>query len=546
MKRFSGIFILCLLVVGCGGSSSSEEDTSTTSSSALAVTFPSDLALASPTASSSASASLNALKKVEASELEADADYLTKKAAIEDLLSGEATTVEDCAFTLNLLTNTNNASCYGPTITYTNHPNATTKDSNTTDADAANSPNDTDGDGSLPGGDTGIWRSTVDGTTEACAAGQANAKISGIATQVDSAMLAMASMICIADVSGLALPAEGASLDLTTQVASGFSTNDVGLTVTSATLARDDDDADGNAVYLANLVGTGTTAAGSAQTVAVRLKHIPTTADNSTYKGKLSFTVSTDDGTKPGNCSQMGVTVTGQTDAVSIGYEKTSTSSLTYELNSGNFCGKEADPYVSTTNFTVDSSKRLQAPTTVTGWGNNYNYALFNYNPSDGTGDFQFAWQAGAGDGNTRVMNVSVETSGGVTTGTAFFGFGPAVFETDAGTIDRMICNWAGPNGAVPANQHTGVAFAQKQVMTLDATSGLFIPSSSNITYAPTMTYGTVSACNSDGTDGSGNTFTFTDDKGNAVSTSVTNNLVAVSTIATSVSAPTPPTDVDE
>ncbi len=519
------------LSLGACGSGSSTSTTSTTVSDS----FPADLALASPTTVTVAEGSIS---KFLMSGLQpglsevAGKDYLTKKAELSAMLSG--TVVTDCAFTFSLTTNTTNAACYGPTLTYENHPDVEDggKDADTVDDDGVG-PNDTDGDGSLPSGDLGIWRSLQDDSTIPCSAGQLNAKVDGISTQVDSAEYAMASMICLANVNGIALPSVGETTDLTSVVSSGFETNAVELTVSSASLARDADDADGNTVYIANLVGTTTDGDGDPQTVTVRLKHIPTATDNSTYKGKLSYTVATDDGTKPGNCTPG--TATGQTDAVSISYEKDSETSLTYQLNSGNFCGNDADPYVSATNFTVDSTKSFDTLDEPNGWANNFSVGLFNLDPSDGTGNFQFAWQAGAGDSNTRVMNAAIVAGDGSTvSGSAYFGFGPTAQE-GAGAIDRMICNWAGAGST-----HTGQLLAQRQTFDLDTSTGTFSNVVDNITYAPT------NSCDSDGTDGASHAFAYTDDASNTVSgTVVANDLVDVTEVGTTVTAPTAPTEID-
>jgi hypothetical protein len=510
--------ILMASMVACG-SDSTTTSTDDTSTSILTNVFPSELSVSSPTAQTSSSSALSASSIEEITKSVASSSYATKKAAVEALLA--ATTSSSCTFTLNLSTDSSNASCYGPTMTYSNHPNATPakKDDNTTDDDPE------DGDGTLPSNDLGIWRSTVDGSTEACSAGQINKKVEGVANQVDSAILAFASMICLAQADGLTLPIVGDTLDLTSVVSTGFSTNAIGLTITSASISRDADAADGFTVYTSNLVGTSGT-----QTVTARLKHVAN-SDNSLYRGKLSFTVANTTNADPQNCTTS--TATGETDAVSIAYEKSSATSLTYELHSGNFCGDSANPYASTTNFTVDPTKKLSS-TNQTGWANNFNVAKFNINPSDGAGNYQFAWQAGAGDGNTRVMNAFVDATGALPTGRAYFGYGPDV-ESGAGAIDRMICNWAGP-GAPATGSKTGSALAQRQLITQNS-SGIFTVDSENITYAPT------NDCDSDGTDGAGRVFTFTDELGNAVNTAVTNDLIAVTDV--SITAPPTPAEVD-
>ncbi len=509
--------------LGCGSTATGASGGGTTDGeselSALGQTFPTDLAIASPTAEQDTVSALIISERPKAVDLEADATMEAKQEAIAELLSDSVDAVADCDFTLDLAINTNNATCYGPALTYSNHPDLVGPgDSDTTNNDSGL--NDTDGDGSLPTGDVGLWTANNGSTSEACAAAQMNAKVSGIAGQVDSAMLAMASMYCLANVNGSELPdTAGESLDLTTVVNSGFSTNGVGITVTSATLERDDDDADGNTVYIASLQGTATQDSNT-YTVDFRLKHIPTGDENATYKGKLSYTVDDADASSQGCDPGDGVIY-----ATSIDYDKSSATSLTYKLHNGTFCG-DVDPYVSATDHTIDPSNT---------WSGNFNKVLFNYNPATAVGNYSFAWQAGFNDSHARVMNMSIAQASGETTGTAFFGYGPQVDETDAGDIDGMICNWAGPGN----NHTTGlVTKVQQQEIALDDTSGLFEAASSDITYAPTNN------CNSTGT-GQGGTFTYSDGT-TTVSTSVTNDLVDLSVVEDAYTEPTAPENVDE
>ena len=350
----------------------------TTTTSELSENFPAELTLASPTAEQTTSGALvlsNHHKS--AVEVSAGDDMQAKQDALDSLLSASNTTVASCDFTMDLRVNTNNATCYGPGLTYSNHPDlAGIGDGDTTDNDAPGSHNDTDGDGSLPTGDVGLWTANNGTTDESCAAAQMNAKVEGIASQVDSAMLAMASVYCLANVNNVTLPAAaGDSVDLTSIVSSGFSTNSVGITVTSATLSRTTDDADGNAVYITTLAGTATQDS-TTYTVDFRLKHIPTSTDASSYKGKLSYTIGQSGVDSQGCDPHQGVTY-----ATSIEYQKASETSMTYALNNGTYCLGD-DVYTSVSNYTVDPSNT---------WSGNFNKVLFNYNPSTSVGNYSFA-----------------------------------------------------------------------------------------------------------------------------------------------------------
>ncbi|QQR80247.1 MAG: hypothetical protein IPJ69_13175 [Deltaproteobacteria bacterium] len=503
---------------GCS-STSSGGDIGGGVTSDISENFPADLAVASPTAAQSTGAGLVIAGHHKAVELSSDADLQTKQEAIAELLAATNDAVTDCDFTLDLRVNTNNATCYGPELTYSNHPDLSgIGDGDTNNDDPLGQFNDTDGDGSLPTGDVGLWTENNGDTAEACASAQMNAKVEGIASQVDSAMLAMASMYCLANVNSISLPSDvGDSVDLTSVVSSGFSSNGIGITVTAAGLSRAADDVDGNAVYIATLEGT---ASQESNTYAVdfRLKHIPTSTDASSYKGKLSYTIGQEGVDSQGCDPHQGITY-----ATSIEYEKASVTSMTYALNNGTYCLGD-DIYTSGSDYTVNPSAT---------WSGNFNKVLFNYNPSTSVGNYSFAWQAGYNDDNARVMNMSIAESGASTTGTAFFGYGPKVYEDGAGSIEGMICNWAGPGAA-----HTPIEIVQRQELSLNNESGLFETTSSDITYAPTNT------CDSTGS-GQGGTFTYSDGT-TTVNTAVDNTLVDLTAIATAYTEPTAPADVDE
>ncbi|MDB9787250.1 hypothetical protein OAB57_04015 [Bacteriovoracaceae bacterium] len=420
--------------------------------------FPSGLAFASPTAVTTAADGRISTKATTDS-------YSTKAAALATMIAAASDSA--CDFSPVFTINSTNAGCYGPSVTYTSHP-----------ADSSS--------GSLPSGDVGMWDATDTTTTLPCGAAQLNTRIEGVANLVDSGVFAMASFICIAKRNSHELPSAGETLDLTTSVQVNYTTNTVGLTVSSATIARDTDTSAGLPVYITTLVATGS----SSDTLTVRLKHIPaSTTDNDTYDGKLSIKVAYDTGLVPtsGNCTSG--SETGYTDALSVSYNKASTSSITYDLRSGTFCGNTADPYISTTNLTVDATKTFNATTAPTGWGDNFNFARFNMDPVTGAGKFRFAWQAGSIDSATRVMNAYLNQDTDATTlsGCTYFGFGPALTTSNTtytGIIDRIICNWVGPGGAISAGDYTGAAYAQRQC--ISNTSGTFAATSSNLSYAIT------------------------------------------------------------
>src|SRR3989339_263315 len=411
------LFVQMNLLSGCGSDKASTGDDPVNDHLTTSVGFPVALAISSPTAATAEARKLFSplekfiraviSKEVAPSATDtADMSYEEKVEVFQNILSGTSTS--DCNFTLDLNYGTNDASCYGPTIVYELHPDY---------IEGTSAPGTENGE--LPPGDFGLWTALDAEENEACAAAQLNKRMTNISTQIDSMMLTTASMFCIAGVNEIALPEVGASIDLTAEVNAVFDANESGVVVTSAVVARENDSGD-DPIYVTTIVGTA-----SGKAIFVRLKHIPTSEDNSTYRGKFSYTISTDSEATLMWCNE----VSGMKEAMSIAYEKTAATSLRVELNSGHFCGagEETDPFVSTTDFTVDATKKVTAPAlylqvpylteskaaSTYGWGGNYNYALLNLNPSNGAGEFRFAWQAGMPDNATRALNISLEEVSG-------------------------------------------------------------------------------------------------------------------------------------
>ena len=332
----------------------------------LAVVFPTDLAFASPTLRSATVGQTDTTGRglrVQRQTLTSapPSAYEAKIERLAAILSGVS--AADCDFQFDLTRLGPGATCYGPGLTYTNHPGAPSPDADSTDSDTGFS--DLDGDGSLPTGDLGLWQSTEGASSEACAAATLNARVGEVEAQADSAVFAMASMICLANVSGASLPADGSAVDLTSLVASGFTSNGSSLTVSTASISESD------GVYTSVLEAS--TSAGTAQRIFCRLRH-RNSSNGVTYTGKLSCVIESDTGMKFGNCNQPDVAA-GETDALSIAYQKNSSSIFTYELRSANYCGNTGvDPWVSSTDFTVDPTKKLNLPMDpgtddLDGWG---------------------------------------------------------------------------------------------------------------------------------------------------------------------------------
>lgn len=496
------------LQLGCGSSSSSS------TSSAASGAFPKDLAISSPTASSTTSflAQLSdtsgegQMQREAASGFNTSLSYKNKVAKINAILAGTKTA--DCQVTLPTLTSSTAPTCYGPNVNYQNFPSGPTTA------------------GQLPSGDLGLW-SSAEASGEACASAKLNQLISDVAQKEDTALLLDASMVCLMNVNGTAIPAAGASaVDLTSVVNSAIQTNNSGVTVTSATFQRLSDSGS-NKVYQIALTAT-TSVSGSSVTMTFNMKHMPTASDNSTYQGKIWG-------------SLTGMPTNGDSRQANqfftVGYERKSTTSILAEVQ---FAGT-ATTVTKTTAFKTNGDLDWSV---ISGANSaNLQHALLNIDPSTGLGNASFSWQAGGSDDKTRVFNVYTGSTSGTVSGCGFFGFGDPFTTTKVAdnTIKTFICAWAPP--APATSDHTGkVGYAQKQCMTQNSTSGLFTSTTAKekITYAP------VASCSV----ASGGTFTYgtsaTKDSTwvDTATTAVTNNLVLLSsdTDFATYSAPTAPT----
>lgn len=541
MSQLCRIIVVPLSVVAIGlwltacGSSDGTSTTAAASSTSVTRAVPTDVAIASPTASTSGSSSVSAGKSV-GKALAGDAtnnSYKAKQDSAEALQAGTG----DCGFTPSLTLPTPPA-CYGPQINYTNQPDG----SPTT--------------GSLPVKDTGFWNLTEG--TEACAAAQMNFLINSVATRVDMMMNMFNNMVCVGKKAGLALPtAAGGSTNFKTAL--GEKSTHSGITINTATIERLADDSDGNAVYKSTVSVTMGTHTGTAI-----LKHIITGTDaagNNNYKGKLSMTMSNETAMDTSNCTGAAA---GSVNAGVVKYVKSSATSLIQEVNYAEFCGADASPLDSSNN--IVRTNTFNSSTNKTGWGSNWNHGLFSLDPTTGMGTVAYSWQAGYGDGRTRVLNATVTQAADTSaSGTAYYGFGPDVNGTGTlGSIEGFICNWAGPNGAVfgvtnrlnrtnalmtvstPARE---VNNAQKQILARAVGGTVFTTTAANskITYAPANSCNKATPLNAAFTFIAVNPVTsaalsHTNDISTAAA--VTHNLALVSEISSNFTLPTAPADV--
>lgn len=471
--------------------------------------FPAGLAVASPfdtTEASSGNINTNTLIKAQSGSF--ISRYSEATTLINTILNGS--TASSCSFDPEFfITQGTDADCYGPTVAYEAHPDAS-------------GPGDPNYDGTLPPGDVGMWSETDNETGHACAAAQLNARLESMDERSLGALMGLASLVCTANVNSLSLPSNS-SLDLTTEINSLGITN---TTFNTASIAHSN--SSGSDQWSYELVFTFILESDSFDITAL-LTHIPGSTTN-TYQGRLTTMVN-DTMDPAGGCPSINQTYNG-----SLLYNKTAADNFNVEVMEANFCEHDSD---GTTDGLVDPAKKYNGGADSDGWANNFSIFITDFDPTSLEGNYAYSWQAGDQDQYTRVLNavVTEDEDSSDLSGEAFYGFGDDVEETD-GAITGFFCNWAGPNGSF----NTGENFqtlAQNQTMSLNDTSGKFDADSSSITYAPT------NSCNYDGL----GTFTYDSDANGTVdtnpATTIPNDLVSLTDIGSSeFTLPTTPTNI--
>lgn len=302
-----------------------------------------------------------------------------------------------------------------------------------------------------PSGDLGIVYATASNTdTRACAAAQVDALIAGAPSFFNNFIKMQAVMLAAANKSSKSLPAEGQTEDLTTLMPSI-----TGLTVTNADLKRVDT-TDDTEMYKTIFDFTSSSKSGN-----VTIFHKPKNADNTNFEGLAYATVP--------HFSGMG---TGDKRFMSMVYSQADGVLKISAKIMANRNTNSTDAF--TTGYEVDFSKS-------TSDREDFHWILAEFNSSNGAGTLHYAWQAGA-EGVTRTFAFTVPSGG--ETATAFAGFGPGM--GSSGLVasatpwtQKFHCNWK--NGV--ANS-ASIQYVQKQTMT--KSSGKFLPSASNIAFAPT------------------------------------------------------------
>ncbi len=447
------IFGIGLFLSGCGGSSS------TSGSQATDTVFPSDLGVDSPTATTTTSSAPD----VEGSTAKAGPKfaavrrYTSAATRINGLLSG-TTPFLSLFSPADFFMTEKDAKCFGPKLKFTNHPDGTS--STMTE---------------LPTGDVGIWTETDAATGHACAAAQLTSRMEGVRGRLNMALTGLAGLLRALYNAGGVLPSAGSSVSVTMPSLPS-------ITFTTASIALDSS----ATTYTYILKFTYTDASSLAHNIEITLQHAPG-ASKFAYNGLMVYSVTQQ--VTGGNCISGGaadVTVIG-----SLKYSRSSAKAMKVTHRSGQFCGKGGTSLASyESDGELDPTYRgTVLPKPPTGWADDFSRFGADYNPLTLAGSYLYGWQAGPLDPNARILQLRLnppeDASEPVAVskdGEAYYGYG-APIHTSTGDITGFICNWAGPGST-----RTLQAYAQRQFVSFNSTSGLWTQPTggSDIRYGPT------------------------------------------------------------
>ena len=421
--------------------------------------FPVSLAIASPIA-----VGKNAPTKKGAdtttTTTEPPSSYEEAASQVASLIASASGTVQQSAQAFisllqGMVNNNGNASCYGPTLNYTGHPD------NTGLAVL--------GKGTLPSGDLGIWLAT-DGNGVACASAQLDARLLGTSARANGSLGILAALLGTAYKKNGALPGVGATVDVTTELntfLSSLGTTQVTVTVAGATVGQS---TAGTWVYALDASIASVSAPSASAQLTIDMTHtLGTTLTQG--NGLLRYAVS-----MPSVSASCG-TSTKSTVFGSVKYAQSGSATMLTTLREGNFCG--ASTVATAPSGTWDATTSQLSPSST--WSDNFTRFGANFNPLTRGGSYLFGWQAGVADGNARVFAMTVD--GAAKTGDAWYGFGDDI-KTTNGDVKGFMCNWAGPG-----NTKTVLTqYAQRQKVAYNSTSYKWEPSASSIRYAPVNT----------------------------------------------------------
>lgn len=359
----------------------------------------------------------------------------------------------------------NDASCFGPSLFYQNHPDGPDAEPTTDFSIDANNPY-----ASLPAGDLGIWKEYDDMTGDACAAAQMNSQLTSARRRSFAGLVTLATVARRLSVEQQAEVISGAEVSVVDRM-NALSLSDIYFE--RANISRDVDT--GEWFYQVKLIEHSPDGTDGKQTRIEMNFHPGSEANRWDYSGVIRFRI--EDYIDAASCADESVE-----HLSSLSFERDSQDLLKTEYRYGLFCGHDGDRGFDSEGSVDPAYASVGA---ADGWFRNFTIFTANLNPENGAGSYAYSWQAGVNDSHSRVLNVGLNDFEPVD-GEAWYGYGASLTGgvEVAGEINGFICNWAGPG-----NDHTLLERAQRQSLIFDSASDLFVvpEGGSDITYAPTV-----------------------------------------------------------
>lgn len=470
---------LASLLSACGGGGGGGGDATPSSggNSTSAWPFPIGMSLASPTALAASSTVVSGAMGVD--DLGLNTTMTTQQAVLSSqadaIATGRLSLATSALADASALFDTSargHASCYGQTVAYANHDNA----SGTS--------------GTLASGDVAIWRATDDSSTPlACAAAELAAQTQGLSAQAHQAALVMAALRrAVASDGSIAQPVAGNSVSILSKATSVLSPILSGVTIEQASVALN---ADGSEYTYRLLLGRGSGA--TAQTLELSVLHTPADTD-AHYAGTLRLALSYLSTDASIGCSDQRDSGSRYKVAhlVSLGYNRQD-QWLSLRLRAGQYCGNgtsssnqfgelaatamsgELDPAVF-----VNGSVRGG----TLGWRQGFVRMASDIVMSAQTSDFAYAWQdrplSGSSHARLFAGHSALDSTARSRSLALFHGYTDDISATD-GTLRGMVCNVGGP-GSTGTVQNA----YQYQLLSLGSGATGWALDASHIRYAPT------------------------------------------------------------
>lgn len=348
--------------------------------------------------------------------------------------------------------NTMNANCFAPSISYSDHPDAS---------------GGTPTSGQLPGGDLGIWLATSsDGN--ACVVSQTNQLLAAVQDQSLMSLMTIASMVSALNSTGISLPPAMSSVSaLSAMLALGVA--DVVFTQAFIT---------NNGSSWTYQLAFDYTVSGKVYQSEITMDHTPG-ASATEYNGNLYYTVEGEDGVSVINLPGRNCSVNERTRAGSLTYVRDN-DAMNLQARTATLCGHGVSNAFNSNNL-VDVDNRYNAATNPDGWSENFSIFGADFDITNIVGEYTFVWQAGMNDGNSRILTIGFNDTS-LDNGEGHFGYGGTIDDSD-GWIQGFICNWAAPGGS-----RTMIDKTQRQFFEYDTATAVYLGDAhrANIEFAPT------------------------------------------------------------